>query len=125
VISILIDSDILIEVSRGRDVGLVSQWGAVAQSESALVCSPVTVAELWHGARPQEHKILEDLFAVIQCIPIDLEIGRRAGDYLRLFAKSHSVELGDALIAAAASVHGLKLWTRNRHHYPMKGLAFF
>jgi predicted nucleic acid-binding protein len=89
------------------------------------MCSPVTVAELWHGARPQEHKILENLFGVIQCVPIDLEIGRRAGDYLRVFAKSHSVELGDALIAATASVHGLELWTRNRRHYPMKGLAFF
>ena len=123
--SILIDSDILIEVSRGRDAGLVAKWDSLARSQAALVCSPVTVAELWHGARPQEHKILEDLFAVIQCVPVDLEIGRRAGDYLRLFAKSHSVELGDALIAATASVHGLELWTRNRRHYPMKGLAFF
>jgi len=42
-----------------------------------------------------------------------------------VFAKSHSVELGDALIAATASAHGLELWTRNRRHYPMKGLAFF
>jgi predicted nucleic acid-binding protein len=55
----------------------------------------------------------------------DLEIGRRAADYLRVFAKSHSVELGDALIAATASVHGLQLWARNRRHYPVKGLAFF
>jgi len=63
----------------------------------------------------------EDLFAVIQCVPIDLEIRRRAGG----FAKSHSVALRDALTAATASVHGLELWTRNRRHDPMKGLAFF
>ena len=123
--SVLIDSDILIEVSRGRDAGIVAEWDSLARSQAALACSPVTVAELWHGARPREHKILQDLFAVLQCVPIDLEIGRRAGDYLRLFAKSHSVELGDALIAATASVHALELWTRNRRHYPMKGLAFF
>ena len=123
--SILIDSDILIDVSRGRDAGLVAKWDSLARGQALLACSPVTVAELWHGARPQEHKILEDLFGVIHCVPIDLEIGRRAGDYLRVFAKSHSVELGDALIAATASVHGLELWTRNRRHYPMKGLAFF
>jgi predicted nucleic acid-binding protein len=125
VTSILIDSDVLIEVSRGRDASLIDKWDSLAQSQAVLVCSPVTVAELWHGARPQEHKILEDLFAVIQCVPIDLEIARRAGDYLRSFAKSHSVELGDALIAATASLHGLELWTRNRRHYPMRGLAFF
>jgi len=58
-------------------------------------------------------------------LPIDLEIGRQAGEYLRQFSKSHSVELGDALIAAAAAVHDLELWTRNRRHYPMKDISFY
>lgn len=123
--SILIDSDILIEVSRGRDAVILAKWDDLGRGETVLTCSPVTVAKLWHGARPQEHKILEALFAVIQCVPIDVEIGRRAGDYLRQFANSHGVELGDALIAATASVHGLQLWTRNRRHYPIRGLVFF
>jgi predicted nucleic acid-binding protein len=35
------------------------------------------------------------------------------------------LELGDALIAASASVHNLILRTRNRRHYPMKTLAFY
>lgn len=122
--SILIDSDILIEVARGRDAGILAKWDDLARGETVLTCSPVTVAELWHGARPLEHKILEALFAAIQCVPIDVEIGRRAGDYLRQFAKSHGVELGDALIAATASVHGLQLWTRNRRHYPIRDLVF-
>jgi predicted nucleic acid-binding protein len=33
--------------------------------------------------------------------------------------------LGDALIAATASIHNLELWTRNRRRYPMRDLAFF
>ncbi|HMD31061.1 MAG TPA: PIN domain-containing protein [Candidatus Acidoferrales bacterium] len=61
----------------------------------------------------------------MDCIPIDTEIGERAGDYLRECAKSHHVELGDALIAATASLHNLALWTRNRRHYPMKDVFFF
>ena len=52
-------------------------------------------------------------------------IGRKAGAYLRSYAKSHSVQLGDALIAACASVENLQLWTLNRKHYPMKDVAFF
>lgn len=44
---------------------------------------------------------------------------------MRQFAKSHRLELADALIAATASIHKLKLWTRNRRHYPMKDIAFF
>jgi hypothetical protein len=58
-------------------------------------------------------------------VPIDSQIGVRAGEYLRQFAKSHCVELGDALIAATVSIHKLELWTRNRRHYPMGDVAFF
>jgi len=53
----------------------------------------VTVAELWHGARQQENRILQALFSAVPSIPIDAEIGQRAGAYLRQFAKSHGVEL--------------------------------
>jgi predicted nucleic acid-binding protein len=123
--SILIDSDILIEVSRARDNAILERWDQLSQDDSALMCSPVTVAELWHGARPREHATLSALFNAINCIPIDITIGQRAGDYLRQYAKSHHVELGDALIAATVSVHKLELWTRNRKHYPMKDVPFY
>jgi len=122
---VLIDSDILIEVTRARDPGILARWDELSRSDMALLCSPVTVAELWHGARPKEHATLEAVFDAIQCIPIESKIGLRAGDYLRQYAKSHHVELGDALIAATASIHSLELWTRNRRHYPMKDVSFF
>ena len=112
--AILVDSDILVEVSRGRDKEILARWAELARSDVGLLCSPVTIAELWHGARPHEYAVLDALFAAIPSVPIDAEIGRRAGDYLRQYAKSHRVELGDAFIAATASVHELALWTRNR-----------
>lgn len=122
---VLIDSDILIEVSRGRDEAILARWDELSRSEVALLCSPVTVAELWSGARSKEHSTLDALFAAIHCVSLDSRIGQRAGDYLRQFAKSHHVELGDALIAATVSIHNLELWTRNRRHYPMEDVAFF
>jgi len=122
---VLIDSDILIEVSRARDEAILARWDQLSQGDTALLCSPVTVAELWHGARPSEHATLNALFAAFNCIPIDMKIGQRAGDYLRRFAKSHHVELGDALIAATVSIHKLDLWTSNRRHYPMKDIVFY
>jgi hypothetical protein len=73
----------------------------------------------------EEHAALDALFAAIHCIPIDAKIGVRAGDYLRRFAKSHHVELGDARIAASAAIRKLQLWTRNRRHYPMPELKCF
>lgn len=123
--AVLIDSDILIEVSRGRDDALLARWAELGRSDALILCSPVTVAELWHGARAHEEKALNALFTGMTCIPIDAEIGRRAGDYLRQFTRSHHVELGDALIAAMASIHKAELCTRNRRHYPMRGLVFF
>ena len=123
--SVLIDSDILIEVSRARDAVILSRWDQVSRGSIPLLCSPVTVAELWHGARPQEYAALHALFAAIRTIPIDMTIEIRAGEYLRLFAKSHHLELGDALIAATVSIHDLDLWTRNRRHYPMRDVVFY
>ena len=123
--SVLIDSDILIEVSRARDEVILERWDKLSREDTAVRCSPVTVAELWHGARPQEHATLNMLFVAIQCIPIDIKIGQRAGEYLKQYAKSHHVELGDALIAATAAIHRLELWTRNQKHYPMKDVVFY
>jgi predicted nucleic acid-binding protein len=123
--ALLIDSDILIEVLRARDHDLLARWEVLSRGTTALFCSPVTIAELWHGVRPPEVQILETLFAAIHCVPIDAQIGQRAGDFLRHFAKSHNVEVGDALIAASAFIHNLNLWTRNRRHYPMKDIAFY
>lgn len=123
--SVLIDSDILIEVSRARNSALLARWDQLSRNDTPLLCSPVTVAEFWHGARPQEHQTLHALFTTLDCVSIDTTIGQKAGEYLRQYAKSHHVELGDALIAATASTHKLDLWTRNRRHYPMKDLVFY
>jgi predicted nucleic acid-binding protein len=124
-VTILVDSDILIEVSRGKDQDIVSRWTELGRSDNLILYSPVTVAELWAGARPREYEALANLFRVLVCAPIDNETGRQAGDYLRQYRKSHGVELGDALIASAALLNRAELWTRNRKHYPMKELSFY
>jgi predicted nucleic acid-binding protein len=123
--TILVDSDILIEVSRGKDPEIVSKWLELGRSTDAILYSPVSVAELWAGARTGEYKALHSLFASLICAPMDSETGKQAGDYLRQYRKSHGVELGDALIASAALLNRAVLWTRNRKHYPMKDLSFF
>lgn len=113
--SALVDSDIRTKVGRGRNAAIAAKWMEPAGSDSQVRFSPVSGAELRSGARVSEHETLRGL----------LEIGRRAGEYLRLYRKSHSVELGDALIAASDETNDAALWTRNHKHYPMKNLAFF
>ena len=122
---VLLDSDIIIEVLRQRNPEVLQSWVELADSREAVLCTPVSVAEVFHGMRDREKDAIEKIFSALLCLPVDQEIGRRAGDYLRLFHASHAVALGDALIAATASRHGLLLWTRNRKHFPMKDVRFF
>ena len=123
--TVLVDSDVLIEVSRGRDSTILDKWMELSESDALILFSPVSAAELWAGARPAEHPMLEALFDALVCVPAEASVGRRAGEYLRRYRKSHAVELGDALIAASAVTSGGRLWTRNRKHYPMPELKFY
>ena len=122
---VVVDSDILIEVSRHRDGKLISEWLTLTEAESETMYSLVSPAELWAGAFPHEHDVLTRLFHSLRCAPSNGETGKLAGDYLRHYRKSHGLELPDALIAAAAVQNGAMLWTRNRKHYPMKEIEFY
>ena len=122
---IVLDTDIVIEILRGRNQSLIARWRHLAASETELLYTPITLAELWHGMRPKEEEATEMLLANLNCLPLTPEVGRLAGQYLQRFQPAHGVQLGDALIAAIASIYGCPLWTRNRKHYPMKDIAFF
>jgi predicted nucleic acid-binding protein len=124
-VSVLLDCDRLIKVTPGRDKDVLARWVDLSESDADIAYSPVSLAELWAGALPHEHATLTSLFMALTCVPIDQGVGRRAGDYLKRYKRSHAVDLGDALIAASTVVHGAMLWTRNRKHYLMKELQFF
>src|SRR5882724_7002174 len=100
--TVLIDSDVLIEVSRGRDRETITQWTDLSGAGAVVLYSPVSVAELWAGVRPSEHGTLNDLFHSLSCASVDEETGRRAGNYLRQYRRSHGLEIADALVAAGA-----------------------
>lgn len=123
--TVLIDSDIVIEVCRERDSDILSKWRELGKSGRAILYSPVTAAELWTGVRLREQEALTNFFRTLLCAPIDYETGRQAGDYLHQYRKSHGLQITDALIAAAAVLNHAELWTRNRKHYPMKELSFY
>ena len=123
--TVLVDSDVLIEVLRGRNEGLIAAWNELSETSDAVLCSPVTVAELWNGARPKEHVALAQFFKTLVCVPIDAGMGEQAGKYLSQFRKSHGLEMADALIAASAVSNQAELWTRNTKHYPMKEISFY
>ena len=121
---VLLDSDIIIEWLRGHEP-FVSQISDMLASHSELYWTPVSVAEIYAGVRKNEEAVTANLFVLLEPVEISVQTGRKAGLYLKAYAKSHGVELGDALIAACSSTEGLPLWTLNRKHYPMKDVRFF
>jgi predicted nucleic acid-binding protein len=124
-VNVLLDSDIVIEVLRARDAAVLSKWTALVKSSSAIFFSPVTAAEVWAGARLNEHEAISRFFRPLACAPAGHNTGQLAGEYLRQFSKSHHLDIADALIGATAVQNQAALWTRNRKHYPMTTLTFY
>jgi len=80
----------------------------------------MSLTELYAGLRQQrEGEDLLRLARIVPALPIDREIAVRAGVFVRLYGPSHAVEIPDAIIAATAEHHGLRLATQNIKHFPM------
>ena len=122
--NILLDSDVIIEWLRGHEP-FVTQIAQLLEQHSQLFWTPVSVAEVYAGVRKSEETKAGNLFILLESVSISPDIGKKAGEYLKLYAKSHGVEIADVLVAACAFRENLSLWTLNRKHYPMNDLSFF
>ena len=120
---VLLDSDVVIEVFRGRTRIAAALSALEARGVATFTCA-VVAAEIHAGLRAGEEGATESFFHARGDVGIDGTTGRRAGSYLARYAKSHGVEIADALVAAAAATTGLRLWTLNRKHYPMRDVRF-
>jgi predicted nucleic acid-binding protein len=121
---ILLDSDVIIAWLRGYHPfsKLIPE---LLDEGNALGWTPVSVAEIFAGVRKAEEQQVSNLFLILETVPLSVEIGKKAGYYLQAYSRSHNVELGDALIAAAACLNRKPLWTLNQKHYPMKDIRFY
>jgi predicted nucleic acid-binding protein len=117
----LLDSDVIIAWLR-RDDAVVTWLKERDAAGDVLGWTPVSIAEIGAGVRSREAFIMTDLTHVLHCVELDERVGRKAGTYRLRFGRSHGVEIADALIAAAAHVHGMTLCSRNLRHYPMRDI---
>lgn len=117
---LLLDTCILVDLLRGNSAAEKMVTGA---SERPAV-SAISDMELLAGARSQKDEAnIERLLGVFARVSVDLPVFRLAGSYMRHFRASYAIDIPDALIAATAEHHGLKLATLNVKHFPMlKGL---
>jgi predicted nucleic acid-binding protein len=115
---------VIVEILRKR-ASVVKAAQDLERSGVPTYCTPVAWAEVYAGIRAGEEPFTEAFFEARGEVVLDARTGRRAGAYLARYAKSHGLEIADALVAAAATTSGLRLWTLNRKHYPMTDLRFY
>ena len=113
---VLFDTDILIDILRGREA--IRTFLLDLTDHSVPCCSVISVAELYAGMRPEEKHATDILLDALVIVPVTQEIAETAGRFKRRM-KRRRLELADCLIAATAFVEGVTLATGNTKDYPM------
>ena len=114
--SYLVDTDVLVDVSRGNRAAIAY----VDSLNNDWALSAMTALEFIAGAKNQrEVGLIGRLIEVYETIPVDAAIGRRAYDLLKEYAGSHGLRTFDSPIAATAMHERRTLVTRNRKHFEM------
>jgi predicted nucleic acid-binding protein len=116
---VLLDTDILINLLRGRERARF--YVQEAASRRAVGCSVITVAEIYAGMRPHEKEQTDALLGSLEIMEVTRAIAEKAGTY-KASVKGHALELDDCIIAATAYEMRATLATGNGKHYPMKDI---
>jgi predicted nucleic acid-binding protein len=113
---VIIDTDILIDVS--RDISEALDCLQQVEQNAALAISLVTQMELLIGCRNQrELQTLEKFLLRFQVLKLNEPVSDKAVDLLRQYRLSHGLLIADALIAATAISLSVPLVSKNQRDY--------
>lgn len=114
---IIVDTDVLIDYSKGYRNHLENLLKKQNQAELELYVTPINVAEFFTDknlADPEKHAKAKEFFTFFRTIEITKNTGLVAGELLR---NSQTHYLGDALVAASCLISQAVLYTRNKAHF--------
>ena len=113
---LLIDTDILIDVSRGISIA-INRLKSEANN-SILAISTITQMELLVGCRNKtELQNLEKFLRHYAIIKVNEFVSDKAIELLTLYRLSHGLLIPDGLIAATAIVANAPLLSKNQRDY--------
>jgi len=111
----MLDTVALIDYYHGRP-GVLPYLEAILDGQISGAFSTITELELWQGIRLGEEERHEALLALLERVPLDGAIARRAGQ-LRQQVGLERLSFPDAAIAASAELSGCTLLTRNTRDF--------
>jgi len=120
VIKIVLDTDVLIDVLRGREAA--RSFLEDIADRFVPCCSVISVAEIHVGMRPEEEAATKAFLDSLVILPVTQEIAETAGRFKKR-STSRRLELADCLIAATAFVEAATLATGNIKDYPMEEIT--
>jgi predicted nucleic acid-binding protein len=107
---ILLDTNILIEILKGHQETINKVQGF----DMTLAISSITAMELYYGAHNKaELNRLEKFVSLFHTIHINETISAQATKLVKIYAKSHNLDIPDSLIASTALMHQCELFTYN------------
>lgn len=113
---LLIDTDVLIDTTRG----VADAIKFFEKHENDISLSVVTLAEIYSGFRnDKEEKRVMAFLNLFERIEINEKIAILAGKFRKKYGKSHGAGMADCIIAASAYYDDSTLVTLNKKHYPM------
>jgi predicted nucleic acid-binding protein len=114
--TVVLDSTILIDHLRGSRAAT----DFIAGLDASPTCSEVTRIEVVQGLRAAEKQAAAQVFDLLEWVPLDDTIARRAGELGRRWRRSHpGIDIADLAIAATAELLEAQLATLNLKHFPM------
>ena len=112
----LIDTDILIDSSRGMSAA--GSFLDDRQSGDGISISIISAMELLGGCRSKAQLAdVREFIRQAKVLPLTIKVSRRAMSLMEEFTLSHHLMLPDALIAATCLEANLPLFTRNVRHF--------
>ncbi len=107
---ILLDTNILIEILKGNQTTIAQ----LEKLNSLFSISVISYMELIYGAlNKNEVKKIEKFLYQFEIFPINEQISLKALELIKQYAKSHFLDIPDALIAATAIENDCQLFTYN------------
>jgi predicted nucleic acid-binding protein len=117
----MLDSTALIDYYCNRP-GVVPYFEMILNDQATGAFSTITELELWQGIREGEQERHEAMLALLERVPLDGAMARRAGQ-LRQQIGLKLLSLPDAAVAASADLTGRTLLTRNTRDFEaLKGI---